>query len=90
MLQLRLRGLMAMGPESEDPEASRRPFEIMSELFQEMRNTGEYGDHFNILSMGMSNDFEVAIECGANMIRVGRALFEPDGEETPANADEDA
>ena len=33
------------------------------------------GDAFNILSMGMSNDFEVAVECGANVVRIGTAFF---------------
>ena len=40
-----------------------------------MQTNPHRGDAFNILSMGMSNDFEVAIECGANFIRVGSALF---------------
>ena len=82
MLHVRVRGLMTMAPHSEDPEASRPAFERMQELFVEMQTSGVFGRDFNILSMGMSNDFPVAIACGANMIRVGRALFgEGDGEE---------
>ena len=39
------------------------------------------GEHFTVLSMGMSNDFETAIDCGANVVRIGRALFgEPEAE----------
>lgn len=75
MLHVRVRGLMAMAPIADDPQASRPTFERAREIFAEMQTSGEFGPHFNILSMGMSNDFEVAIECGANMIRVGRALF---------------
>ena len=46
-----------------------------TELYNEMADSGDFGDHFQILSMGMSNDFEVAIECGSNVVRVGRGLF---------------
>ena len=45
------------------------------ELFKEMQKTPHCGEAFNVLSMGMSNDFEVAIESGANVDRVGSALF---------------
>ena len=69
------RGMMCMAPASADPEDSRPVFERCNELFVEMQTNPHCGEAFNILSMGMSNDFEVAIECGANVVRVGSALF---------------
>jgi pyridoxal phosphate enzyme (YggS family) len=64
---LRLTGLMTMPPWSEDPEPSRPYFRRLKEL------ADEHG--LDALSMGMSHDFEVAIEEGATLIRVGTALF---------------
>lgn len=75
MIHLRVRGLMTMAPYSEDPEESRSIFERCHELFEEIRSRGVGEGRFNILSMGMSGDFEVAIECGSNMVRIGTALF---------------
>ncbi len=69
------RGMMCMAPFSENPEDSRPIYVRCSELFEEMQLDKYSGDEFTILSMGMSNDFEVAIECGANIVRVGTALF---------------
>lgn len=66
---LRLTGLMTMPPWSEDPELSRPYFRRLRELAQTHGLSG--------LSMGMSQDFEVAIEEGATLIRVGTALFGP-------------
>lgn len=65
--KLRLRGLMTMPPWTEDPEPSR-PY------FQQLRCLAERHS-LRELSMGMSNDFEVAIEEGATHVRVGTALF---------------
>jgi pyridoxal phosphate enzyme (YggS family) len=75
MVNLRVRGLMTMAPYSDNPEDSRDTFARTRELFEEIREAKIGGGEFNILSMGMSNDFEVAIEEGANLVRVGRALF---------------
>lgn len=75
MVHLRLRGVMTIAPHSDDPEQSRGTFVRTRELFEEMRHDGLGGRDFNILSMGMSGDFEVAIEEGANLVRIGRALF---------------
>ncbi len=75
MVQVRLRGVMTMAPLSPHAEDSRRTFSRCRELFEEIRDAGVAVGHFNILSMGMSNDFEVAIEEGSNMVRVGTALF---------------
>jgi hypothetical protein len=75
MAYLRVRGLMTMAPLSENPEQSRPHFARLRELFQDMAEAG-YGDgKFNLLSMGMSGDYEVGIEEGANLVRVGTAIF---------------
>ncbi|MBX3404336.1 MAG: YggS family pyridoxal phosphate-dependent enzyme [Phycisphaeraceae bacterium] len=75
MVQLRVRGLMTMAPLSANPEDSRPTFGRCRELFDEIRESGDVPPTFNILSMGMSGDFEIAIQEGANMVRVGTALF---------------
>ena len=69
------RGMMCMAPPVEDPEETRPVFLRCQELFEETKTTSKVGSEFNILSMGMSNNFEVAIACGANIVRVGTALF---------------
>jgi pyridoxal phosphate enzyme (YggS family) len=65
-------GLMTIGPFLPDPELSRPAFRMLCELREECRQDG-----FNLphLSMGMTNDFEVAIEEGATMVRIGTAIF---------------
>lgn len=75
MMHLRCRGLMTMAPHHEDPEACRPVFARTRELFEDCRASRYTSDRFNILSMGMSNDYEVAIEEGANLVRVGSAFF---------------
>ena len=75
MINVRVRGLMTMAPISENPEDSRPHFTRCRELFDDLVRDGIGDDHFNLLSMGMSNDFEVAIEEGANIVRVGSAIF---------------
>jgi len=73
-------GLMAVPPPEADPEASRPHFRALRELRDEIRRRGFAGEAFRDLSMGMSHDFEVAIEEGATWIRVGTAIF---GERPP-------
>jgi pyridoxal phosphate enzyme (YggS family) len=75
MLYVRVRGLMTMAPYSTNPEDSRETFVRCRELFEEVKKTGVGEGKFNILSMGMSGDFEVAISEGANLVRVGSAIF---------------
>ncbi len=78
MMNLRPRGLMCIGPLADDPAASRPAFNLCRETFEDIRRSGVGGERFDILSMGMTNDFEVAIECGANVVRVGTAIFGTD------------
>lgn len=72
---IRLCGLMTMGPLTNDSEAIRACFGRMRELFLEIRSSGLAGRQFNELSMGMSHDFEIAIEEGATILRIGSAIF---------------
>ncbi len=66
-------GLMTMAPFVDDPEDVRGVFSRVRETL--FKINGEFGLDMNELSMGMSSDFEVAIEEGATMIRVGTAIF---------------
>ncbi len=76
MPHLRLRGLMTMAPYSDRAEDSRPVFAQTAAIFHELKSRPWIGGAFDRLSMGMTNDFEVAIQEGANILRVGRALFE--------------
>ena len=73
---LKVKGLMAMPPFFDDPEDVRPYFAEMRKLSEELQGKGVLGSGGAVeLSMGMSGDFEVAIEEGATMVRVGTALF---------------
>ena len=72
---LRLQGLMTLPPYFEDPEQTRPFFRRLRELRDELRSQRALGDARGDLSMGMTHDFEVAIEEGATMVRVGTAIF---------------
>ncbi len=72
MNNLRLRGLMTMPPFSADPEGARPYFRKLREIAEALVQKGFPA---NELSMGMSNDFEIAIEEGATLVRVGTAIF---------------
>jgi len=71
----RIVGLMTLPPAPEQPEDSRRWFRRLRALQAEWLAGGTPGDMLRELSMGMSGDFEVAIEEGATMVRVGTAIF---------------
>lgn len=73
---LRLCGLMTMAPLVDDPENARASFARLRELFEEMQAEKIGGDDFRVLSMGMSQDYPVAVEEGATLLRIGTALFE--------------
>ena len=73
---LELRGLMAMAPLTDDAVVIRNTFDRVHELFVEIVGEKVCGPQFRDLSMGMSNDFEHAIEFGATYVRIGSALFE--------------
>lgn len=77
--QLRPRGLMTIPPYVEDPEENRPHFKAMVELFSRARawleGQGVETGRFEHLSMGMTGDFEVAVEEGASIVRVGTGIF---------------
>jgi len=75
LAHLEIRGLMAIPPPGETPEASRPWFRRLAALRAELDRREEWSGRLVHLSMGMSDDFEVAIEEGATFVRVGTALF---------------
>ena len=72
---LRLIGLMTLPPYFENPDCARPYFRTLRELRNDLQTQGQFGDRPGELSMGMSHDFEIAIEEGATMVRVGTAIF---------------
>jgi pyridoxal phosphate enzyme (YggS family) len=68
-------GLMTLPPFFDDPEQARPFFRRLRELRDELAAQGAFGERRGELSMGMTNDFEVAIEEGATMVRIGTAIF---------------
>ena len=72
---LALKGLMTMPPYSDNAEKSRPYFKKLRDLLNEINKRNIYPEKLTELSMGMSQDFEVAIEEGATMVRIGTAIF---------------
>jgi pyridoxal phosphate enzyme (YggS family) len=72
---VRLQGLMTMGPFSDDPNDSRPSFRQIVNLKKEIEQEGIERVTLRHLSMGMTHDFEVAIEEGATIVRIGTAIF---------------
>lgn len=68
------RGLMTMAPYTDDMNVVRSSFKACHKAFSQAGNLFAFAD-FNLLSMGMTNDFEVAIEEGSTMVRIGTAIF---------------
>ena len=73
--RLRLIGLMVLPPFFEDTERVRPYFRRLRELRDELASRMDFGDGRGELSMGMSHDYEVAIQEGATMVRIGTAVF---------------
>ena len=74
---LRVQGLMTMGPFFDDPEDYRPLFKEVKSLFNEIKAEDITNINMQYLSMGMSDSYQVAIEEGANIIRIGTKLFGP-------------
>ncbi|MBI5464053.1 MAG: YggS family pyridoxal phosphate-dependent enzyme [Ignavibacteriales bacterium] len=72
---VRIRGLMTMGPLSGGTETARWSYRMLRELRDEVAAAGIEGAAMEHLSMGMSNDYEVAIEEGATIVRIGTSVF---------------
>ena len=74
---LRLRGLMCMAPNYDDVEKCRPLFREMYKIYQQIKEMGLPASNIDMLSMGMTHDYEIAVEEGANVVRVGTAIFGP-------------
>ena len=74
---LRIEGMMTMEPFFENPEEARPYLNRMKQLFDEVKSHNIPNTDIKILSMGMSNSYQVAIEEGSNMVRIGTKLFGP-------------
>lgn len=72
---VRVRGLMTIAPFVEDPEENRSIFADLHKLYIDIKKKNHDNDTMSVLSMGMTNDYEVAIEEGATMVRVGTGIF---------------
>jgi pyridoxal phosphate enzyme (YggS family) len=70
-----IKGLMTIPPQTDDPQSARPYFQKLNELAQQIAGLRIPSVSMDELSMGMSNDYEVAIEEGATLVRVGTALF---------------
>jgi pyridoxal phosphate enzyme (YggS family) len=75
LMNIRIAGLMTMGPFAGDPEDSRPYFRRTREIFEKLKGLDLPGVEMAYLSMGMSNSYKVALEEGANLVRIGTKLF---------------
>ncbi len=74
---VRVEGLMTIGPLTTDRKEIRSSFKLLARLLEEERRQGRPHCELHELSMGMSGDFEIAIEEGATIVRIGTAIFGP-------------
>jgi len=72
---LKVKGLMTIAPFYDDPEDVRIYFRELKGIFDQLKDQNEANVDMQYLSMGMTNDYEVAIEEGANMVRIGTGIF---------------
>lgn len=72
---IKIKGLMTMAPHIEDEKIIRENFIALRELGEKIDSKNYENFEYEYLSMGMTNDYEIAIEEGANIVRVGRAIF---------------
>ncbi|MBN2275878.1 MAG: YggS family pyridoxal phosphate-dependent enzyme [Bacteroidales bacterium] len=72
---LRIQGLMTMGPRFGNPEDARPYFRATKSVFDRIKNAGIPHVEMRFLSMGMSNSYKIAVEEGANIVRIGTVLF---------------
>ena len=70
---IRVRGVMGMATNTDDEAVIRHDFELLSEYKNALAKY--FGEEFDTLSMGMSDDYELAIECGSTMVRIGSSIF---------------
>ena len=70
---IRVRGVMGMATNTEEEVIIRADFEQLANHFNQLKPL--FGEEFDTLSMGMSDDYELAIECGSTMVRIGSSIF---------------
>ena len=70
---IRVRGVMGMATNTDDEATIRHDFERLAECKKQL--SSHFDEEFNTLSMGMSDDYELAIECGSTMVRIGSSIF---------------
>ena len=75
LTHVRIRGLMTIAPYVSNPEENRGIFRDLQKLSVDINEKNINNVNVDILSMGMSNDYEVAVEEGATMVRVGTSIF---------------
>lgn len=73
MAHVRVRGVMTIASNTDDESVVRRDFETIRRIFNELKP--QFGDAFDTLSIGMSDDYPVALEYGSTMVRIGTAIF---------------
>ena len=70
---IRVRGVMGMATNTDDEQIVRADFEQLANHFNHLKPL--FGEEFDTLSMGMSDDYELAIDCGSTMVRIGSSIF---------------
>ena len=73
MKNIRIRGVMGMATNTDDEQIVRADFEQLASHFNALKP--RFGEEFDTLSMGMSDDYPLAIECGSTMVRIGSSIF---------------
>jgi pyridoxal phosphate enzyme (YggS family) len=73
MSHVRVRGVMTIATNTDDEAVVRRDFQTIKDIFEELKP--RFGNHFDTLSIGMSDDYPIALEYGSTMVRVGTAIF---------------
>ena len=73
LCNIRVRGIMGMATNTDDEEVIRHDFERLAECKRELAS--HFGEEFDTLSMGMSDDYALAIKCGSTMVRIGSSIF---------------
>jgi pyridoxal phosphate enzyme (YggS family) len=68
-------GLMGMASFTDDQNIVSKEFSTLKNVFDTLQLTNPFGESFKTLSMGMSGDYTIAIECGSTMVRVGSSIF---------------
>lgn len=72
---VQLRGLMGMATLTENTRQIEREFKGLRQFYEQVAQSGTFGESWDTLSMGMSGDYAIAVGCGSTMVRIGSAIF---------------